>query len=80
MIKLYVLDVPEFRPVAEEAARSGAERRTVGDYVELTSDSTLTIDRRAAGARRAVWYSSVGALSGGKVAQFDSDALRIEHA
>jgi hypothetical protein len=30
--------------------------------------------------RHAVWFSFVAALDGGKLAQFDSDALRIEPA
>ena len=80
MIRLYVLDAPEFRPVIDEAARHADAVRTVGDYVELASEGTLTVERRTAGARHAVWYSTIGALTGGEVAQFDGDALRIERA
>lgn len=78
MILLYVLNVPEFRPVIDEGRAVAGHSRTVGNYVELTSDGPLTIDRRKAHARRAVWFSSIGALRHGKVTQFDSDQLRIE--
>ncbi len=77
MIRLYVLDAPEFRAVIDHAAASAMRSRPVGDYVEFTSSDTIVIDRHAARVRRAVWYSAVAALSGGKVAQFDADALRI---
>ena len=78
MIRLYILNVPEFRPVIEEASRSAQSAEPVGDYVEITHRNGLTVDRRAAGARRSVWFSTVGALVGGTVTQFDSDTLRIQ--
>lgn len=78
MVELYVLDVPEFRPVIDEGSRCAGRVRSVGNYVELASDRSLTIDRKKAGARRAVWFSSIGALRNGKVVQFDDNILRIE--
>lgn len=78
MIELYVLDVPEFRLVIEEGSRCAARTRSVGNYVELASDRSLTIERKRAGARRSVWFSSIGALRNGKVTQFDGDVLHIE--
>jgi hypothetical protein len=78
VIRLFVLDVPEFRPVIEHVGRSARSRRQAGDYVEFSSDRAIVVDRRAARVRRAVWFSSIAALDGGKVAQFDADELRIE--
>jgi hypothetical protein len=78
VIRLFVLDVPEFSPVIEQAGRSAQSRRKVGDYVEFSSTRAIVVDRRAARVRRAVWFSSVAALDGGKLAQFDADELRIE--
>ncbi|GAB2967997.1 hypothetical protein LWP59_26755 [Amycolatopsis acidiphila] len=78
MIELYVLDVPEFRAFIDEGAKVADQCRTIGNYVLLCSNDTLVIDRRQAGVRQAVWYSAVGALRHGKVAQFDKDALRVE--
>jgi hypothetical protein len=80
MITLYILDVPEFQPVLEHARASAEASRSVGDYFEVTSSKAIVVDRREAGVRQAVWYSAIGALAGGKVAQFDRDALRIEPA
>jgi hypothetical protein len=45
--------------------------------VELQFPDGVTIDRRATGARHAVWYSGVAALRDAKVVQFDKDALRV---
>lgn len=77
MIRLYVLDVPEFRPVIEEATGLADRFRALGNYVEFASAEGMTIERRKAGARRAVWFSSIAALQGGKVIQFDGDVLRL---
>lgn len=78
MIQLFVLDVPEFHAVIDEHAKYADSVRTVGSYVEFGSAEGFTVERRKAGARRAVWFSSISALRGGKVVQFDSDALRVE--
>jgi hypothetical protein len=78
VIELYVLDVPEFRAFIEEGAKVADEVHSIGHYVQLCANDTLIIDRRQAGVRQAVWYSAIGALRHGKVAQFDKDALRVE--
>lgn len=78
MIELYVLDVPEFGPVITEGTRVAEDAQRVGHYVRLRAHDALIIDRKKAGARQAIWYSAVGALRGGAVAQFDKEALRIE--
>lgn len=79
MTTLYILDVPEFRPVIKVGvAAEGVRERAVGSHVELTSDGPITIDRRATGVGPAVWYSAVGAVAQGRIAQFDKEALRVE--
>lgn len=78
MIELYVLDVPEFRPLIDEATQCADEVDSVGNYLRFRNVKTLAIDRRKAGARQSIWYSAIGALRGGRVAQFDRDALVIE--
>ncbi|HET6735218.1 glyoxalase [Mycobacterium sp.] len=78
MIELYVLDVPEFRAVIDEVKQYSDEVDPVGYYVRFRNAKTLVVDRRKAGVRQSIWYSSIGALRGGKVAQFDRDALVIE--
>ena len=52
-------------------------RRTVGDYVELSSDGELVVDRRATGVNHATWYSTVAGVADGHVVQQDKDALRV---
>lgn len=79
MISLYVLDVEEFQPVIDIAAMpSSVTRGRTGHYATLRSSEAIVVDRRATGVRHAVWYSAIGALSGGRVVQHDKDAMRIE--
>lgn len=81
MSTLYVLDVPENRPVAQVAASDPAVTvGRVGPYFHITSDAPIVIDRRATGCRHAVWYSSVAGLGDSKITQHDKDALRVEQA
>jgi hypothetical protein len=78
MPSLFIVDVPEYRPMWECAeAEPGVEARHRGAYVELSFDDELRLDRRATGVRHAVWYSGVGGLRGATVVQFDKDALRL---
>ena len=79
MTVLYVLNVDDFRPLAEVAAKSPdvvVVRR--GPYFEVTCEGALEIDRNATGCRNAVWYSAVAAIKGGRVTLWDRSALRIE--
>ncbi|MEV8062658.1 hypothetical protein AB0P37_41175 [Streptomyces antimycoticus] len=80
MITLYVLDVPENEGLVRQAeAMAEVNVRTVGPYFELSTDTELTIDRRATGMRHAVWYSCVAGTGGGAIiTQWDKDALRVK--
>ncbi|HEV2634595.1 MAG TPA: hypothetical protein VGX23_05580 [Actinocrinis sp.] len=79
MPKLYFLDVAEFAGVAAvAAAQPGVRAEQVGGYLVVSADGPVVVDRRTAGVRQAVWYSSLAGLSGGRVTQFDKDALRVE--
>ena len=78
MPSLFVVDVPEYRPLWEHAQRAaGVTTHHLGAYVEVSFHGELRIDRRATGVRHAVWYSAVGGVSGATVVQFDKDALRL---
>ena len=78
MTKLFILDVPDFRPIiAVAAGLPSVTCRTVGDYVEVASDGAITIDRRATGVNHATWYSMVAAVADGRVVQQDKDALQV---
>ncbi len=81
MSALYVLDVPENRPVAEVAAHDRTvSLRRVGPYFEIVFDREVVIDRRATGCRPAVWYSSVAGTRDARITQWDKDSLRLESA
>lgn len=78
---LLVLDVPESAPLAEVARADPAVTVTKrGPYFEITKQGAIEIDRRATGCRHAVWYSAVAGVRGGKITQYDKNALRVEPA
>lgn len=77
--RLFLLDVPEndgVVAVAESLATVKLLR--LGPYHVLESDEPIVIDRRSTGCRHAVWYSCVAGLAGGRITQWDKDALRVE--
>ena len=79
MTALYVLDVDDFRPLAEVAAMDPEVTvRRRGPYYEVLSDSVISIDRNATKCRNAVWYSSIAAIKGGRVTQWDKTVLTVE--
>lgn len=79
MTALFVLDVPENVPVVEVAGRHpDVTVGRVGPYYRVSADASIVIDRRATGCRHAVWYSSVAGLQGGRITQWDKDALRVD--
>jgi hypothetical protein len=79
MTALYVLDVVDFRSLAEVASKDPTITiRRRGPYFELSSDQVITIDRAATGCRNALWYSSIAAVSGGRVTTWDKTAIVVE--
>jgi hypothetical protein len=79
MNRLFVLDVPENTAVAKVAAQAeGVQVDKLGPYFVIGSDRPIVIDRRATGCRHAVWYSCVAGLAGGRIVQWDKDALRVD--
>ncbi|AEA28440.1 hypothetical protein Psed_6342 [Pseudonocardia dioxanivorans CB1190] len=79
---LYVLDVPENIAVPKVAAEDPAVTvGRLGPYFVISADQPIVIDRRAVGARHAVWYSCVaGVAPGSAITKHDKDALRVEPA
>ncbi|MFJ4770086.1 hypothetical protein ACIP88_13330 [Streptomyces uncialis] len=76
---LFVLDVEDFRPLAEVAAKDPANTvRRLGPYYLVSSDGPITIARDDTGCRNAVWYSSVAAIRHGRVSRWDRHVLRVE--
>jgi hypothetical protein len=79
MTTLYVLDIDDFRPLAEVAAKNPDVAVTKrGPYFEVKAAVTFEIDRNATGCRNAVWYSSVAAIRGGVIAVWDKNTMTVE--
>lgn len=77
--RLFMLDVPENQSIVDVARDlPEVEVGALGPYLVIESEAPITIDRRAAGVRHAVWYSCVAGLAGVRIAQWDKDALRTE--
>ncbi|OLT04950.1 hypothetical protein BJF90_21135 [Pseudonocardia sp. CNS-004] len=79
MTTLFVLDVEDFRPLAEVASKDpDTTIRRRGPYLEVEAPGEIRIERGATGCRNAVWYSSVAAVEGGRVARWDKVELVVE--
>jgi len=76
--RLFVLDVPENVPIVDTARKEpSVQVEKLGPYFVLASEGSVEVDRRATGARHAVWYSWVGGLDGWRIEQWDSNAFRL---
>ncbi|MFD2415634.1 hypothetical protein [Amycolatopsis pigmentata] len=79
MTTLFVLDVEDFRPLAEVASKDpDVTVRRRGPYLEVAAPGSIRIERNATGCRNAVWYSSVAAVEAGRVSRWDSSELVVE--
>lgn len=78
-VTLFVLDVEDFRPLAEYASKlHDVDVRRRGPYFEVRSDAPFEIDRNATGCRNAVWFSAVAAVRNGHVSAWSKGLMRIE--
>lgn len=79
MPAIFVLDVPEFRPIVDHA-REAQGYRVSGPrngYYKVEANGSLTLRRKSLGFKPAVWH---GALTGGlvgRIRQFDNDTLEL---
>lgn len=81
MTTLFVLDIEDFRPLAQVASKDpDVTVRRRGPYLEVAAPGALRIDRDATGCRNAVWYSSVAAVEDGRVSRWDSAELVVDPA
>lgn len=78
MIRIFVLDVPEFRPIVEGARRAGFDiERNAAGYFVIARDREIVLSRKDLGIKPAVWYSSLSGGLEGRIAAFDRDTIRI---
>ena len=79
MPAIFVLDVPEFRALADVA-------RTKPDYcvtepglgyLKIESDGDMLFDRKELGFKPAIWYGAFTGGVDGRIAEFGRDTVRI---
>jgi hypothetical protein len=79
MPAIYVLDVPEFRALADVArTKPGCRVIDAGrGYIRIESDRELVFDRRELGFKPAIWYGAFTAGMEGRIVEFGRDIARI---
>lgn len=79
MITIYVVDVPEFQPLVDEARKRPECRVKQLDstYVTIECDQPLEFSRRLLGLKPAVWYGLFTGGLDGVIERFDRDVVRI---
>lgn len=79
MSGFYLLDVPEFAPLAAAALRTGKarEEKKIGCYRFIAFEDRLDIERTDTGLTEAVWYGCLTAGLDGKIARFDSQRMTL---
>lgn len=79
MPRLYVVDVPEFRPVVEAAQRNDAYR--VSDarkgYWLIESEGEISFNRREMGLKPALWYGIFTGGLDGEIIEWGRETVRI---
>ncbi len=79
MTSLFVLDIDDFRPLAEVAVKEPEVTvRRRGPYLEIAAAGSIRIERNATGCRNALWYSAVAAVQDGRICQWDKSELVVE--
>ena len=81
MTALYVLDVPEYAPLAR-AASSDTQFTVVkaGSYFKIVTTGRLTIERSDTGLGPAVWFGALVAGFDGKIVEYSDRRLVIDPA
>ena len=76
---VFVLDVPEFRPLVDAALQSGVYRTAALDdgYIRIDGNPGLTFNRKALGFKPAVWYGALTGGLAGRIERFDTESLVI---
>jgi hypothetical protein len=79
MVVLYVLDVPEFRPIVEAAMARGNCNVSKSDkgYHRIESPNEIVLNRREMKMKPAVWYGLFTGGLNGEIAEFGRDEARV---
>jgi len=78
MAAIYLLNVPEFQPIAASAQQQGLQVSVLkSGYFRIFSPGSLEIRRKPTGVKLPVWFGAPTGGLEGVIAQFDKDVLRI---
>ena len=79
MSGFYLLDVPEFAPLAQAVANDARCKvhGVVAGYRFVEFDREITIRRKDTGLKEAVWFGCLTAGLDGKIAPFTSEEIRL---
>lgn len=79
MTAIYVLDVPEFRALAEVARTKPGYRVTEPGlgYLKVENDGDILFDRKELGFKPAIWYGAFTGGVEGRIVEFGRDSVRI---
>ena len=79
MIRIFVVDVPEFQSLLENARQRDDCRvlRLDATYFAIESDQPLEFSRRALRLKPAIWYGLFTGGLDGVIERFDRDIVRI---
>ncbi len=78
MAAIYLLNVPEFQPIAESARIQGLQVSVLkSGYVRVSGQGSLEIRRKPTGVKLPVWFGAPTGGLEGVISQFDKEVLRI---
>lgn len=79
MSGFYLLDVPEFAPLAHAVSKNSncKVHDVVAGYRYVEFDTSVTIQRSDTGLMEAVWFGCLTAGLDGKIAEFTSHQIRL---
>ena len=79
MVVLYVLDVPEFKPIVDSMqARQNCEiTKSDEGYYRIESTTEIVLNRWEMKMKPAVWYGLFTGGLNGEIAEFDRDEVRV---
>ena len=79
MIRIYVVNVPEFQSLLADAGHRSDCRvmRVDSTYFVIESDGPLEFSRRALGMKPAIWYGLFTGGLDGVIERFDRGVVRI---
>jgi hypothetical protein len=79
MAAIYLLNVPEFWPIADAARAQGLSVKLVHgeDYLYVSGPGAIEILRKGSGVKLPVWFGAPTGGLEGRIEQFDREILRV---